>query len=315
VSPPEKSWKDLLLSSGVPLEHSVEQVLRRLEFHNPREHKYVRADETGAPTVFSVDVRAPRIYADRGLWLDLLIECKYRHPGTRWVFAPQEYDDFLFGPFLRDSFIFLDQTDISRQFEAGVFDKFSDKYPLCKRGIELLPKESNPKTIKQAVEQLRYGVVDRIAEALAYQLSTGERDTRNPLFLLVPIIVTTAELWRMRDDVRIDTIQQAGELSEVAEQFDVLVYREPPDNLAARYAVERIDRELSDKRRENFDRLLKATGHHGYTFFQSWLPSHAPSQFVVIRQPRFEEAMRNLVKFIDRPDLIVPRKPADVPPP
>ena len=311
----EKSWKDHLLSSGVPLEHTVEQVLKRIGFLNPREHKYVRADELGVPTVFSVDVHAERIRHDRDLWLELLIECKYRHPGKRWVFAPESYEE-IWGPAFQDAFVFLDQTSVPRQFATGVLDKFAENYPLCKRGVELLQDgKQNEKSIRQAVEQVRFGVVDRVAEALKFQIGNRQRNApANPLYVIVPIIVTTAELWRLRDDVTIETIQQANELSDVADPRDVLVYREPPDNLAVRHTVERIEQELTEEERGAFDLLLRTIGWEGgYKFFIDYFPANSPAQFVVIRQPRFEEAMKNLVKFVDRSDFIVPRERPEPP--
>ncbi len=119
-------------------------MLKGLGFIDPREYKYVRPNEIGAPTVFSLDVYGSRIDTTRHLWLDLFIECKYRHPGTRWVFASEDYRPF-FGPEFRDAFVFLDVTCIDRQFATSVLENFDDKYPLCKRGVELLPRESNPR--------------------------------------------------------------------------------------------------------------------------------------------------------------------------
>jgi hypothetical protein len=45
-----KTWKDHLLSSGVPLEHTVAKALRSLGLMDVSEYKYVRSDEAGIPT-------------------------------------------------------------------------------------------------------------------------------------------------------------------------------------------------------------------------------------------------------------------------
>jgi len=103
----KKSWKDHLLSSGLPLEHSVIRELKQHGFLSPREFQYERKNEHGVPTLFSVDVEATNILAERKIWLDLLIECKYRHDSTQWVFNPDEYD-WRLGIEFYESFIALD---------------------------------------------------------------------------------------------------------------------------------------------------------------------------------------------------------------
>src|SRR5437879_2998035 len=74
----QKTWKDHLLSSGLPLEQSVIGVLQTLGVNRPREYRYERLNEQGILTEFSIDVFASRMY-EHALVLELLIECKYRH--------------------------------------------------------------------------------------------------------------------------------------------------------------------------------------------------------------------------------------------
>ena len=54
----KKEWKDYLLSSGLPLEQSVIQILRKMGIEWIREYKYERLNENGLPTIFSVDIHA-----------------------------------------------------------------------------------------------------------------------------------------------------------------------------------------------------------------------------------------------------------------
>jgi hypothetical protein len=106
--------------------------------------------------VFSIDVHAKKIDPDRALYIECLVECKYRHDGTNWVFVPREYGEMLArGPNFADLFVAMDQCCVDRKLDRSVLEKFEDTYPLCARGIELLPDDSNPKTIEQAVQQLR----------------------------------------------------------------------------------------------------------------------------------------------------------------
>ena len=66
----KKKWKDHFLSSGIPLEHSVSEVLKSRDFFAPREYVYERPNEVGLRTQFSVDVYA--CYVD--IELNLLLE-------------------------------------------------------------------------------------------------------------------------------------------------------------------------------------------------------------------------------------------------
>lgn len=89
----ERIWKDHLLSSGTPLEYSVLRALADLGVIDPTEHRYQRVNEHGITTEFSIDVLDRDIDTVRNLWLEMFIECKYRHDSTRWVFTPVDYSN------------------------------------------------------------------------------------------------------------------------------------------------------------------------------------------------------------------------------
>ncbi len=153
-----KSWKDHLLSSGVPLEYSVRRIFEELGIHNPSEYRYVRKTARRVSRRYFLWTSIRRKLMFTAICGSNIVECKYRHDGTNWVFVPQEYGEF-FGPGLADLFVTLDQCCLDRELDRSVLEKFRSKYPLCAKGIELLPEDTNPKTIEQAVQQLRYAVV------------------------------------------------------------------------------------------------------------------------------------------------------------
>jgi hypothetical protein len=304
---PTKSWKDLLLSSGVPLEHSIEELLKKLNLLQVSEYKYVRPNETGVPTVFSVDIHATDIDTDRDVWLDLFVECKYRHPGTRWAFCPEQYQPF-FGPTFHDTFITLDCLTNGREFSAKVLAEYAAKFQLCERGIELLPAESNPKTLRQGIEQLRYAAIDKSVDVLSHQASYRTSGTEiDPAYLIIPVLVTTAELWRIRDDATIASIQEADDLPDVATRHDVIVYREPPDNLATKYASDRILAEVQDEEAETAERLAEAAGFDSWDMFIEIFTRRFPSQFIVVNHTSFESTIREFLSMFARSDLVTAR--------
>jgi hypothetical protein len=81
----KKTWKDHLLSSGVPLEYSVIRIFEELGIRDPGEYRYERATPDGLSQVFSVDVHAKKVDPHRDLHIECLVECKYRHDGTKWI--------------------------------------------------------------------------------------------------------------------------------------------------------------------------------------------------------------------------------------
>src|SRR4051812_48864672 len=90
----KKDWKDYLLQSSLPLEQIVSEKLDSNQWHIDGEFPYVRPNEQDINTEFSVDLRAFALAEsiesgdiDTYASLDLLIECKYNYPGTRWVFS------------------------------------------------------------------------------------------------------------------------------------------------------------------------------------------------------------------------------------
>jgi hypothetical protein len=228
----KKTWKDHLLSSGVPLEYSVIRIFEELGIRDPGEYRYERKMADGLAQVFSVDVYAKKTDIQRMLYVECLVECKYRHDGTNWVFLPREYGElFRNGPNFADLFVTMDQCCINRKFDRSALEKFEDTYPLCARGIELLPEDANPKSIEQAVQQLRYAVVAKAIDAIEWQIFWGDGEGPEPIYVIIPIIVTTAELWRLKVGTTVEDVRKAVDLATVADPHDVLVLLQQPDNL------------------------------------------------------------------------------------
>ena len=152
----KKIWKDHFLSSGVPLEFSIINKLKNFDLIAPKEYKYMRTNESGVLSQFSVDIHTTHIDVSRNLWLEVFLECKYRHDGTKWVFTPTEQDIIM--PRYEDLAVTLDQYDTKRKLNTHAIASFSNEYSLCGKGIEILKDSSNPKSIEQAVQQLQYSI-------------------------------------------------------------------------------------------------------------------------------------------------------------
>lgn len=303
----KKTWKNHLLSSGVPLEYSVLRIFEELGIRDAGEYRYERKTADGVAQVFSVDVHAKKVDPRRGLYIECLVECKYRHDGTNWIFVPKEYGEiFRRGPNFADLFVTMDQCCADRKLDRSVLEKFEDTYPLCARGIEILPDDSNPKSIEQAVQQLRYAVVAKAIDALEWQFFWGDSPT--PMYVIIPIIVTTAELWRLRVGMTVEDIRSAGEITEVADPHDVLVLLQTPDNLNEKDTKERFKEAFGSQLQKELNTLMKNAHDRSFSSFSGDFARHTPSMFIVISYKRVKTAMKNLHSFFASDRLIKKRK-------
>jgi hypothetical protein len=305
----KKTWKDHLLSSGVPLEYSVIQIFEELGIRDPGEYSYERKTAEGLSQVFSVDVHATKVDTKRDLQIECLVECKYRHDGTKWIFMPRDYGElFTRGPSFAHLFVTMDQCCVDRELDRSILEKFEDTYPVCARGIELLPDDANPKTIEQAVQQLRYAVVARAIDALDWQRIPWTDDEKTPIYVIIPIIVTTAELWRLKVGMTVEDIRSAEEISTVADPHDVLVLHQKPDNLNQKDTRERFKEAISTQGQTDLTALFKQTRNYNFNMFVGSFARDTPSLFIVISYKRVKTAMKNLNSFFDSDRLLKKRE-------
>ncbi len=285
------TWKTHLLSSGMPLEYSVIDTLIRLGSWHPREYRYQRPNELGVPTVFSVDVHASQIL--KACWLELLIECKYRRDGIKWVFMPERFSDLPGGSDFDAAFLILDGIS-GYHLDRGVLRSASKHYIACGKGIEIHEKGNNPKAIEQAVCQLSFAVPHRVVECIEEQL--GWMEDFGMYHVLVPIIVTTAELWRMKEHTTIEEVREAAQLDAIATREDMLFMCRPPDTALATYTKSLLQERLG-RRPELVSKIEERTHLSDFETYAATFGSRYPSVFVIMSHDRFESAMRDLTGF------------------
>jgi hypothetical protein len=305
----KKTWKDYFLSSGLPLEQSVIKTLEILGMEGLTEFKYERNNEVGIPTVFSVDVHGSQTYHDvlkQQLWLDIMCECKYRHDNVRWIFTPHNFGRWPLASANR-ILINLDQMTGPKVINTSQYLQLAEKFKLCKKGIEIYENDINNKTIEQSLNQLRYGVINKVLDSLLHQVDKLLGPI-SPIFVILPIIVTTAELWRINDDVTTKDIREAEEIDKVGEKLNSLIIYEPPDNLYTRYSKELFDRELTERQKQKIDKRLVKIENHGYELFKNVISSQEPSFFFVINYDHFPEIMRELLVFFGDTKLMKKRE-------
>lgn len=302
-----KSWKEHFLSSGVPLEHSVAETVRSLDLSGPRKFKYERPNELGIPTVFSVDIHASRVdIGSSPIWIDFFIECKYRHDSVSWIFTPEEqsYHNFEFG--VEKLYNVLD--DFSDGLILNPSLPFEhDSHPLCNRGIEITEKGPNPKAIDQAIQQLAYAVADQTAEAIEHQ-ARHLIGSPSPVWLLVPIVVTTATLWRMRAGQTLDMIRKATDVSEIADLTPLVVLHEEPDNQLRQFTRTRLKSRFPKEEQRSLSLKLKEFHRYDFNSFCDIRATHHPSYYIICDYTHLKEALQTILNTFSSAEAVSLRK-------
>lgn len=297
-----RKWKDFLLSSGIPLEYSVRNMFENLGISRPSEFSYIRKNEYGQEIIFSVDIHATKIL-DRNVWLEFFVECKYRHDNVKWIFSPDKYEVF-FGPKFRDLFVILDQYNQNLKINSDKISEFSKNYDLCNKGVEILSTSSNPSSVKEGVYQLKYCIIHKIVDGLKHQINNllGHEEH---CFILVPILVTTAQIWRIKPGITLENIREAEKIEDICERKDILLYHEEPNDDLIRYSLEHISTTLSPEERKLLDERLKTSWHKdGFRWFISYIANNYPSMFLIINHERFESAIKNCIRFFSSKEIL-----------
>lgn len=219
----EDKWKEFLLKSSVPLEQLVSEKLSNRGFHIKGEYPYLRPNEQEIKTEFSIDIHASdkpeKETSDIGGVLHLLIECKYNHPGVRWIFSPslREYK----GPVSKNVLKCLDQLTSEFLENKREHLTIDPNLPFCTRGIELNTSGFDPNTIARGQNQLNYCLPNLVCEEIRSQIDQDFEDTT--MSLICQILVTTANLYTLKTNLDLETYQSAKALEDVAQQTDALV--------------------------------------------------------------------------------------------
>lgn len=296
-NPNNNKWKDFLLKSGLPLEFEVKKVLEKQGFWTKSEFSYLRKNENEVLTEFSFDLNA-EIWIKDNLF-ELLIECKYRDESTNWLFIPEEYNDSTRGigttGFLNTNGFFYTKEYSDLHYKMLNLIKVS---PLCSKGIEIATTGNNPKSIDQAIAQLSYGIVDKVILAMEKQLS-DESDDYDDHFIYhhIPVIVTTANLFRLKKNTSINSIKNADQISDLATSHDMLLI-EPSSSLDLKNHAYKKLNDFEGKYSKGYlnERLLKKFKEIGkdFEYYKDEI-SEFPNGILVINHAFISKALKKLL--------------------
>jgi hypothetical protein len=221
----DKKWKNGLLSSSLPLEYEVAKILVAKGFAVEADYTYAR-DAEGKPKDFSVDINAtghpPFDDPDRvdGL-LELLIECKYRVDGTKWLFLPDVNKPGFSKIYLGCALRAFDD------FSTVVLDKeptydFTRRTPCCYKGIEVQQAGGvYDAELRHGVEQLRFAMPRLMISTMMNNMMFHDED--NHPFLICPILLTNAELLVLNKNLSVARVRAADDPAELGRRVPYLI--------------------------------------------------------------------------------------------
>lgn len=302
-------WKDFLLKSGLPLEYEVKKVLDNFGFWSQSEFSYFRNDEQNLLNEFSYDIDSYKVIEEHRF--ELMIECKYRHDSTNWIFLPEDYNNSDRGAGTTD---FRNTNDLFYRKDYSDFFKilnFKTVAPLCSKGIEISTTGPNTKSITQAISQLSFGLIHKVVSAMRLQLDSKD-EYDHKIYHHIPIIFTTANLRRLKPSQNISSIKKAKSLDEISVKEDILLI-EPKISLELKkYNIDKLDslereytKEVLEKRLHKRHKTFEKNFDHSKNF----IADEFPQGIIVIHH---NESNSGIKKLNDILDEIVRPKPETI---
>jgi hypothetical protein len=225
---PDK-WKMHLLDTSVPLEHDAARILTTRGF-SITSHPYLRSDRSvgGVEKENSIDLRGVKMHGPTTIVhppaaLDVLVECKYRHRGMRWLFIQE--------PAARHDSIqnaVIDVDLFSSLFVTDVWTNDHPVVPVCYSYVELGEKmrnndasEARDSHIKHGVRQLQYAVPSLVTMRARWTIT--RRLNENYPFFFALVLVTNATLMVVSPEFGISTVENAHSVQSLGKEVPCLL--------------------------------------------------------------------------------------------
>jgi hypothetical protein len=186
------------------------------------------------------------------VWLDMLFECKYHEEDRKWVFvAFEQPEDFSLRVSTEN--IFIDFPWAKRLPEYGyhqkyrkkeyteLHGKFSEEYfpkslPVVHKGVEIYKNGFNPKSVTESIFQLLFAlgkaIVTDIENLCDPEDEYKQADDDVTYFdgylacVIIPIIVTTAQLYVLNESVTLEDVKDAKAMEDVAKPAKAIFYEQ-----------------------------------------------------------------------------------------
>ncbi|MFN3137219.1 MAG: hypothetical protein ACE37L_06005 [Allomuricauda sp.] len=298
-------WKSGFLKTGLPLEYVTSNVLSDLGHSIFGEYPYIRPDERKELKEFSVDLRTYKSLdsEDKLITLSMLVECKFRQQGTSWIFSPYPSDMFPIG--LTHS----TEDLVPVRIETKSIWKFEQKIGYCIGGIELKPDGSgNTNGAKHGVFQLRFAMPVLLKNEYENALDHMWSDGRD-IDIICPILVTTADIRVIKNNLNLDDFHMAKEIDDVTELKEAIILNERPGPQLQDFADSLADEYINnhpelEKRLLDIDKVLIGKEWESRsapdldTIKRSF--GHSCERILIVNYNYLEKTVKNLEKALMR---------------
>lgn len=211
-------WKSKLLSSSVPMEYEVAQILVERGFSTDVDFSYTRND-SGLDKDFSVDLLATSYLTNKAddiqAVIELLVECKYRHPANKWLFF-EDPNDGSFSPFTLGHTLRAVAEFSWQFFPSNATVAFDKNVCFCIKGVEVDISNGSvhDSEIRHGLLQLQYALPRLLTDRISFEIYHPEEEN-NPFFFC-PILLTTSPILVARPGFKIGTVEHADKLEDFA---------------------------------------------------------------------------------------------------
>jgi hypothetical protein len=292
MSDNSKKLKVFLLKSSIPLEYEVKQLLDKYGCISSYEFTYLRHDENEVINEFSYDIDAS--YIKERHFFELMIECKYRELSTNWIFIPENYG----GEDEIEPYSFIHPNDHFTQENKFLSLDYEPLAPLCGKGIEINSNGQNPKTITQAINQLSYAMANKVVSGMEHQIEKL-LTTSEIIFYNIPIIVTTANLYRLNKNVTIKEIKESDDISSILTKEDCLILKIPTGKHLENYNLQEFMQFIRKYGQDELNKKLKSF-NEDIRFVCSVISQHyCPSAIAIVQFTESNQGFKKLFDFLN----------------
>lgn len=311
-----KDWKSKLISSSIPLEFEAARILVSEKFWITADYTYSR-DDSGTEKDFSVDLWAQIYtpYSDPNeitASLELLIECKQRHPKINWLFLPDinrgDFSPVIIGITLRvlDNFCY--------KFVPST-TAFDCDGPFCYKGIEIDENSGrvDDSELRHGISQLQYALPRLISRNIIS--STWSSDDDCIPYLFCPILLTTSKLYILNRNAHITDIEKATSINDIAQCVPYLILYSDCGPDFEKHCIRECDllKNIPEKSFSEITQYRQTHGEYDYRLPMNITSSLAEgreskyfTQFVVCSLDNFPTLLRKIKKVTA--DVIKKRK-------
>jgi hypothetical protein len=163
--------------------------------------------------------------------------------------------------------------------------------------VELTSDGANDKAITQALSQLAFGFAPKLASAIEHQVLRllGKSDM---IFFHVPVIVTTAKLFRLCENVTLDAIRNASKFEEVSKEENCLLVKYRPGIGLQSYNLQKLREAEAQLGEETLKSAIKTFTNHLPHLF-AVLAGRSPRLVIVISVADGWQAFDHFFSYID----------------